>query len=172
MDTLLKIIIGILCLLIMLQLVYSYITFSSFSCPDCPECPEITTSEIIMPSNDYIINYINKTFLDINDDIKSIDFLKTNVLFADNYIVNFEQDAESIMTRIRTEVDNKDDIFNEANFKYIQSFDNDKKSKFNLQYNIKEYPSPLIYFEGSKLLFAYLKSQNIWKILIDIGKYQ
>ncbi len=172
MDTFLKLLIGILCFLIIFQLIYSYITFSSFSCPDCPECPEITDNELIIPSNEYTINYIKKKYLDIDDDIKSIDFLKTNILFADNYIVNFEQDAESIMTKIREEVDNKDNIFNNKNIKYIQSSDEDKKSKFNKQYNINEYPTPLVYFEGSKLLFGYLNSINNWKILIDIGKYQ
>jgi len=172
MDTFLKLLIGILCFLIIFQLIYSYITFSSFSCPDCPDCPEITDNQLIIPSNEYIINYIKKQFLDFDDDIKSIDFLKTNILFADNYIVNFEQDAESIMTKIREEVDNKENIFNNKNMKYIQSSDEDKINKFNKQYNINEYPTPLVYFEGSKLLFGYLNSINNWKILIDIGKYQ
>lgn len=172
MDSFLKVLIGILCFLIIIQLIYSYLTFSSFSCPDCPECPENIENELTIPSNEYTINYLNKHFLDIDDDIKSIDFLKSNVLFADNYIVNFEQDAESVMTKIREEVDNKDKIFNNKNLKYVQSSDEDKKNKFNKQYNINEYPSPLIYFEGSKLLFGYLKSINNWKILIDIGKYQ
>ena len=172
MDNFLKILIGILCLLIIFQLVYSYITFSSFTCPDCPECPDVNSNDCEIPSNDYIINYLKKTFMSVDDDIKSIDFLKNNVLFADNYIVNFEQDAESIMSRIREEVESTDEIFKESNFKYIQSFNEEKKKKFNEQYNIKEYPSPLIYFEGSKLLFGYLSSLNSWKILIDIGKYQ
>ena len=172
MDNFLKILIGTLCFLIVFQLIYSYLTFSSFSCPDCPECPEINEIDDIVPSDDYIINYLKKKFLDIDDDIKSIDFLKENVLFADNYIVNFEQDAESIMTKIREEVDIKDEIFIDKKFKYIQSSDEEKKNKFITQYNIKEYPSPLIYFEGSKLLFGYLKSINNWKILIDIGKFQ
>lgn len=172
MDTFLKLLIGILCFLIIFQLIYSYITFSSFSCPDCPDCPEITDNQLIIPSNEYTINYIKKKYLDIDDDIKSIDFLKTNILFADNYIVNFEQDAESIMTKIRVEVDNKENIFNNKNMKYIQSSDEDKINKFNKQYNINEYPTPLVYFEGSKLLFGYLNSINNWKILIDIGKYQ
>ena len=136
MDTFLKLLIGILCFLIIFQLIYSYITFSSFSCPDCPDCPEITDNELIIPSNEYTINYIKKKYLDIDDDIKSIDFLKTNILFADNYIVNFEQDAELIMTKIREEVDNKDNIFNNKNIKYIQSSDEDKKSKFNKQRSI------------------------------------
>lgn len=172
MDAFLKMLIGILCFLIIFQLIYSYITFSSFSCPDCPDCPEITDNQLIIPSNEYTINYIKKHFLDFDDDIKSIDFLKTNILFADNYIVNFEQDAESIMTKIREEVDNKENIFNNKNMKYIQSSDEDKINKFNKQYNINEYPTPLVYFEGSKLLFGYLNSINNWKILIDIGKYQ
>lgn len=172
MDNFLKILIGILCFLIAFQLVYSYITFSSFTCPDCPECPDVNNNDSEVPSNDLIINYLKKTFLSLDNDIKSIDFLKNNVLFADNYIVNFEQDAESLMTRIREEVDNTDEIFIEKNFKYIQSFDEEKKKKFNEQYNIKEYPSPLIYFEGSKLLFGYLSSLKSWKIFIDIGKYQ
>ena len=58
MDDFLKIILGVLCLLILFQVIYSYITFSSFSCPDCPECPSCEEKDDIVPTNKVLTNYI------------------------------------------------------------------------------------------------------------------
>ena len=64
-------------------------------------------------------NYIVNNFIDnVDDDTKSIDFLKQNVLFANNYKVNFDLDAESIMSKIRNEVDEN------ANIIFGSSIDN------------------------------------------------
>lgn len=171
MDNLLKIILGILTLLIFFQIIYSYITFSTFSCPDCPECPTNDEKDNIVPSDKVLTNYIINKFIDqINDDIKSIDFLKENVLFANNYQVNFNLDSESIMSKIRNEIDNEDIEFNYENLRYIQTNDSNKKDKFNKQYALLEYPSPLIYFQGSNMLFAYLNNKEKWMILLDVTK--
>jgi hypothetical protein len=172
MDDFLKIILGVLCLLILFQVIYSYITFSSFSCPDCPECPACDEKkEDIVPTNKVLTNYIVNKFIDqIDDDTKSIDFLKQYVLFANNYKVNFELDAESIMSKIRKEVDDPAIQFIEKNLRYIQSTDAIKKDQFNKQYALNEYPSPLIYFEGSNILFGYLNDKEKWMILLDVTK--
>lgn len=171
MDDFLKIILGVLCLLILFQVIYSYITFSSFSCPDCPECPTCEEKDDIIPTNKLLSNYIVNNFIDsVNDDTKSIDFLKQNVLFANNYKVNFDLDAESIMSKIRKEVDDPSIQFIDKNLRYIQSSDKEKKDKFNKQYGLVEYPSPLIYFEGSNILFGYLNNKEKWMILLDVTK--
>jgi hypothetical protein len=171
MDDFLKIILGVLCLLILFQIVYSYISFSSFSCPDCPECPSCDEKDYSIPSDKYLSNYILNNFIDIiDDDTKSIDFLKDNVLFANNFKVNFDLDAESIMSKIRKEVDNQTIQFTAKNLKYIQSNDSIKKDTFNKQYGIPEYPAPLVYFEGSNILFGYLKDKEKWTILLDVTK--
>jgi len=170
MDNFLKFVLIILCFLVLFQLIYSYITFTSFTCPECPECP-ILKDELIPPSNQYFVNYINKNFVEkVDDDIKSIDFLKKNILFANNYQVNFQLDAESVMSKIRNEFQNNNQNFTKGKLKYIQSTDAVKIKQFNDQYKIENYPSPLIYFEGSNLLFGFI--ENKWKILIDISKYQ
>lgn len=119
MDNLLKIILAILTLLIFFQIIYSYITFSAFSCPDCPDCPTYDEKDSIVPSDKVLINYIINKFIDqIDDDTKSIDFLKENVLFANNYQVNFNLDSESIMGKIRSEIENEDIEFNLENLRY------------------------------------------------------
>ena len=170
MDNLLKIILVILTSLIFFQIIYSYITFSTFSCPDCPECPTYE-KDTIVPSDKVLTNYIINKFIDqIDDDTKSIDFLKENVLFANNYQVNFNLDSESIMGKIRSEIENEDIEYNLENLRYIQTNDSNKKDKFNKQYALLEYPSPLIYFEGSNLLFAYLNNKEKWMILLDVTK--
>lgn len=170
MDDFLKIILGILCCLILFNIVYSYITFSSFSCPDCPECPTIQDVEPPTPNNKYLSNYILNNFVEkINDDLKSIDFLKENVLFANNFKVSFELDAESIMAKIKKDIEDKTK-FSSNKIIYIQSTDQAKKDAFIKQYNLNEYPAPLIYFEGSNLLFGYLDYKNKWMIMIDVTK--
>lgn len=172
MDNLLKILIAFLSLLILIQLIYSFITFSSFSCPDCPECPEQVKNQMVIPSNTYTTDYITEKFLMFDDDVKSIDFLKSNVIFANNYVVNFEQDAQSIMTQFRNERDNMTNIYIDKNIRYIQSTDEEKKKKFDDQFNLSTFPSPLIFYEGSKLLYGYIKEKKEWKILVDIGNFQ
>ena len=112
-----------------------------------------------------LINIIDN----IDFDTKSIDFLKENVLFANNYKY---LDAESIMSKIRKEVDDPAIQFIQKNLRYIQSSDSVKKDKFNKQYALNEYPSPLIYFEGSNILFGYLNDKEKWMILLDVTKFE
>ena len=57
---------------------------------------------------------------------KSIDFLKQNILQI-IYKVNFDLDAESIMSKIRKEVDDPSIQFIEKNLRYIQTSDSVKR---------------------------------------------
>ena len=129
MDSFTKIILVILTILTIFQIIYAHITYSSFSCPDCPECPEFE-KDLIVPSNDIIINYINYYFInELDENTKSIDFLKEKVLFSNNYKVNFQVDAEKIAIKIRDDFDNKKQIFIEDSIRYNQTSDQDKKKK-------------------------------------------
>lgn len=161
----------IILLLIIIHLVYSYMTYSKFSCPDCPECPVNIEKEEITPNNKYIINYIyNYFFKNLNDDTNNIEYLKNNVIFPNNYIVKFDLDAESIINNIKKDLE-LNIKFDDTKLRYIQSFDTSKIKAFNDQYSLIEYPSPLIKFEDSNLLFGFIQNQNKWMILLDVTKF-
>lgn len=165
------VLLGIMLILTIIQMVYTYLTRSAFACPDCPECPTFEDREIVISSKSFV-NYIKQKFIDkLNDDTKSIDFLKFNVIFADNYVVNYEADAESIMANIRKAFENSKSNFTEENLIYVQSTNEAAKQELMTRFNIIKYPTPLIYFkDNAAILFAHLDFE--WKILIDITQIQ
>lgn len=161
----------IILVLVIIHLVYSYLTYSKFNCPDCPECPTSIEKEEIIPNNKYVINYIyNYFFKNLNDDTNNIEYLKNYIIFPNNYIVKFDLDAESIINNIKKDLE-LNIKFDETKLKYIQSFDSEKIKQFNQQYSLTEYPSPLIKFEDSNLLFGFIKEKNKWMILLDVTKF-
>ena len=173
MDTFLKFILTVLVILIIGQIIYSYITFSSFNCPDCPICPpQKECSNLFPPSNSEIIRHLHKIIIaGLEDSIDGVDFLKKNTIFANNVKIRFETDAESILSKMRTElIENKKNIIKE-NIKYVQTTDKVKIEDFNKQFNLTEYPSPLVIFPGTDILFGWIASDNKWKILINKNKY-
>ena len=158
----------IVIIIVAVQLTYSYLTLSKLTCPDCPECPTYDDRAEI-PSTQSIVTYINNKFIvSLTDDVNSINYLKFNVIFANNYIINFQAEAESVISKIRNEFENKKTLFTADNLVYVQSNDENTRNKFILNYNLPQYPTPLIYFNDSNLLFGNI--QNEWKILLDITK--
>lgn len=173
MDTFLKFILSLLVILIAGQIIYSYRTFSSFNCPDCPICPpQNECSELYPPSNGEIIRHIHKKIIaGLEDSIDGVAFLNENVIFANNIKVRFETDSESVLSKMRTElIDNKKNI-NKQNLKYVQTTENTKIEDFIKQFNLTEYPSPLVIFTGVDILFGWIESDSKWKMLINKDKY-
>lgn len=173
MDTFLKFILAILVILILGQIIYSYITFSSFNCPDCPVCPpEKECSNLFPPSNSEIVRHIHKNIVfGLEDSVDGVAFLKENVIFANNVKVRFETDAESVLSKMRMElIDNKNKI-NKSSLKYVQTTDKVKLEDFKKQFNLTEYPSPLVIFTGIDILFGWIEEDNKWKMLINKDKY-
>lgn len=169
MDTFILITLFILCILVSVQIIYSYISFNSFTCPDCPSCPEIQVNEQI-PSNEYLTLYLKKNYIDvINDNIDSINYLKTNVIFSDNYVVNYQFDSETYINKIKNEFLNNKDKYISPNIRYVQYTDQNNISSFLTKYNLGTVPTPTIYFLGTNLVFAHIDKQ--WKILIDTSKF-
>lgn len=165
MNIISEIIITLTLIIVITQFIYSFF----YNKIECPEFPEIKNNEEI-PNNEHTTKYIYKNLINaIDDDIDSLEFIKNNVIFANNYNVNYQMDAESIMSRIKYDIRNKN-IFNQDNIKYIQSNDENKVNEFKNLYNLNYYPSPLIYYQGSNLLFAYIKEKLSWKILLDVAK--
>ena len=158
----------IVIIIVAIQLTYSYLTFSKLSCPDCPECPTFDERSEI-PSTQTFSTYIyNKFIISLDDDVNSINYLKFNVLFANNYIVNFQADAESIISKIRNEFENKKSLFTADNLIYVQTTDENAKKKLIQDFNLPVYPTPLVKYNDSSLFFGNI--QNEWKILIDVTK--
>lgn len=173
MDTFFKLILTILTIIVFIQFIYSYITFSKFNCPDCPECPpQKDCSESYPPSNSEIIRHIHKKIIaTLEDSVDGIRFLNDNVIFANNVKVKYEADSESVLSKMRTElIENKKNI-NRDNIRFVQTTDKTKMEDFNNQFNLSEYPSPLIVFTGTDLLFGWIESDSRWKILINKDKY-
>jgi len=173
MDTFLKFILTVLVVLIIGQIIYSYMTFSSFNCPDCPICPpQNECSDLFPPSNSEIIRHIHKKIIaGLEDSVDGVAFLKENALFANNVKIRFETDAEAILSKMRSElIDNKKNISKE-NIKYVQTTDKVKIEDFILQFNLTEYPSPLVIFPGTDILFGWIESDNKWKMMINKDKY-
>ena len=158
----------IVIIIVAIQLTYSYLTFSKLSCPDCPECPTFDERSEI-PSTQTFSTYIyNKFIISLDDDVNSINYLKFNVLFANNYIANFQADAESIVSKIRNEFENKKSLFTADNLIYVQTTDENAKKKLIQDFNLPVYPTPLVKYNDSNLFFGNI--QNEWKILIDVTK--
>ena len=173
MDTFFKLILTILTILILIQFIYSFMTFSNFNCPDCPTCPEQKDcSELYPPSSNQIVKHIHKNLIvALEDAIDGVKFLNNNVIFANNIKVKFEGDSESILTKMRPElIDNKKNISVEK-MSYVQTTDKNKKQDFNNQFNLSHYPSPLIIFEGTDILFGWIEKDSKWKMLINKDKY-
>jgi len=173
MDTFLKFILMLLVILTIGQIIYSYMTFSTFNCPDCPICPpQKECSNLFPPSNSEIVRHIHKNMvIGLEDSVDGILFLKQNVIFANNLKVRFETDAESVLSKMRTElIDNKNKI-NKENLKYVQTTDNVKVEDFKNQFNLTEYPAPLVIFTGIDILFGWVEADNQWKMLINKDKY-
>ena len=168
MDTIFTILLFILCVLVSVQIIYSYFTFSSFSCPACPDCPAVNLDGKA-PSNDNLRLYIVSKFIDvIDEDLNTINYIKDNVIFSDNYLINYQQDAQNFIEKIKNDlITNKSNI-STINLKYVQFIEQENITKFMLKYNLSKFPSPLIYFKGSNLLFGFI--DNEWKILIDVSK--
>ena len=57
------------------------------------------------------------------------------------------------------------------NLKYVQTTDNVKLEDFKNQFNLTEYPSPLVIFNGIDIMFGWIESDNQWKMLINKDKY-
>tara|TARA_X000000950_G_C13690984_1_gene568046 strand:+ start:293 stop:802 length:510 start_codon:yes stop_codon:yes gene_type:complete len=169
MDTFILITLFILCILVSVQIIYSYISFNSFTCPDCPTCPEIEINDQI-PSNEYLTLYLKKNYIDvINDNLDSINYIKTNVIFSDNYVVNYQLDSESYINKIKNEFENNKEKYISPNIRYVQYTDQGNISSFLSKYNLGAVPTPTVYYKGTNLVFAYIVSQ--WKILIDTAKF-
>ena len=142
MDTFILITLFILCILVSVQIIYSYISFNSVTCPDCPTCPEIEINDQI-PSNEYLTLYLKKNYIDIiNDNLDSINYIKTNVIFSDNYVVNYQLDSESYINKIKNEFGFKCDLNNlnalEKKLKDTQKLSLNKNDKI---FNIKPTPN-------------------------------
>tara|TARA_B100002019_G_C20956423_1_gene444129 strand:- start:87 stop:536 length:450 start_codon:yes stop_codon:yes gene_type:complete len=149
------------------------LTFSKFNCPDCPTCPpQKDCSLLYPPNNNEIIRYINKHIItELEDTVDGVKFLNENVIFANNVKVKFEADSESVLSKMRTEIiDNKKNISKE-NLTYVQTFDKVKIDDFKTQFNISEYPSPLIVFNNTDILFGWIESKSKWMMLINKDKY-
>lgn len=173
MDTFYKFILTILTLLILIQFIYSFMSFSKFNCPDCPICPRPKEcSELYPPSSNQIVKHIHKTLIiGLEDAIDGIKFLNENVVFANNIKIKFEVDSESILIKMRPElIDNKKNISVE-NMSYVQSNDINKKKDFNNLFNLSSYPSPLIKFKNTDILFGWIDKESKWKMLINKDKY-
>ena len=100
-----------------------------------------------------------------------MEYLKNNVIFADNIKLNFETDAETIVMQLRKDlIENKSKINND-NLVYLYTNNKDKREVFKKKFNIPNYPKPLIMFSGLDLLFGYVESENKWKIFINKNKY-
>ena len=160
-------------ILIIVQLIYSYLTFSKFSCPDCPTCPPQKDCSILYPPNTgEIVRHIHKKLISqLEDSVDGITFLRDYVIFANNVKVKFEADSESVLSKMREEIiDNKKNI-SKDNLSYVQTKDSNKIKEFKDLFNLSEYPSPLIIFSDTDLLFAWIDSESKWKILINKDKY-
>ena len=148
-------------------------TFSNFNCPDCPTCPEQKDcSELYPPSSSQIVKHIHKNLIvALEDALDGVDFLNKNVIFANNVKVKFEADSESVLIKMREElIDNKKNISVE-NMSFVQSTDLNKKQDFNNQFNLSNYPSPLVVFQGTDILFGWIEKDSKWKMLINKDKY-
>lgn len=148
-------------------------SFSKFNCPDCPTCPpQKDCSELYPPSSNQIVKHIHKNLiLALEDAIDGVKFLNENVIFANNVKVKFEADSESILIKMRPElIDNKKNISVE-NMTYVQTTDQNKKQDFNNQFNLANYPSPLVIFKNTDILFGWIEKDSQWKMLINKDKY-
>ena len=47
------VLLGIMLILTIIQMVYTYLTRSAFACPDCPECPTFEDREIVISSKSF-----------------------------------------------------------------------------------------------------------------------
>lgn len=158
----------IILIIVVIQLTYSYLSLSKLSCPDCPECPTFDERSDI-PSSQSISTYIyNKFIITLDDDVNSTNYLKFNVLFANNYTVDFQAESESLISKIRDEFENNKSNFTVDNLVYIQSTDETARNKLISDFNLPSYPTPLVKYNESNLYFGYV--QNEWKILIDVTK--
>ena len=164
-----SVVIGFIMIITLVQLVFTYQTFKKFDCPDCPECPSLEDQEVL--SNQSFVAYLKRHFINkLDDDVKSIDYLKFNVIFANNYIVNYEADAESIMSKIRNEFETNKSKYNAENLIYVQTTDESAKNQFLEKFNLTNYPTPLIYFNNyQKILFGHIDYE--WKMLIDVTQF-
>ena len=148
-------------------------SFSKFNCPDCPTCPpQKDCSELYPPSSNQIVKHIHKNLVvALEDSIDGVKFLNENVIFANNVKVKFEADSESILIKMRPElIDNKKNISVE-NMSYVQTTDANKKQDFNNQFNLSSYPSPLVIFKNTDILFGWIEKDSKWKMLINKDKY-
>ena len=173
MDTFFKLILIVLTTLILIQFIYSFMSFSKFNCPDCPICPpQKDCSELYPPSSNQIVKHIHKNLVvALEDSIDGVKFLNENVIFANNVKVKFEADSESILIKMRPElIDNKKNISVE-NMSYVQTTDANKKQDFNNQFNLSSYPSPLVIFKNTDILFGWIEKDSKWKMLINKDKY-
>ena len=159
----------VLCILVSFQIVYSYMMYSTFNCPECPKCPEYN-KEACIPSNDLLRNYILVNFTELlEQQVNEIDFLKNNVIFSNNYIVNYQLDSATFINKIKENLIGGRKNFVSENLIYVQFTDDTKYIEFTNKYALDAFPSPLIYFKGSNMLFG--KIGNDWKILIDVAKF-
>lgn len=169
MNVIFTIALVVLCILVSIQIVYSYTMYSTFNCPECPKCPEYNKQDCI-PSNELVRKYIISNFTElIEQEVNEIDFLKNNVIFSNNYIVNYQLDSATFFNKIKNNlVGGKKNFINE-NLIYVQFTDEIKYNEFIEKYSLGTFPSPLIYFKNSNMLFG--KIGDKWKILIDVTKF-
>lgn len=170
---LISIIIFVILILSGLQLAYSYISIEKFACPACPECKPISNCSGMNPPSSYeIVRHIHDKIisqLELSND--GVLFLSNHVIFANNIRIKFETDAEGVLIKMRQQlIDSKVNI-NVNNINYIQINDPEKLNEFKQLFNINEYPTPLISFKDTDLLFGWINSDYKWKILIDKDKY-
>lgn len=173
MNTFFNFIFSILTILVLVQFIYSFLTFSKFNCPDCPICPpQKDCSLLYPPNNNEIIRYINKHLItELEDTVDGVKFLNENVIFANNIKVKFEADSESVLSKMRDELINNKKNISKENLSYVQTIDKSKIDDFKNQFNISEYPSPLIIFNNTDILFGWIESKSKWMMLINKDKY-
>ena len=128
--------------------------------------------QLYPPSSSQIVNHIHKNLIvALEDSIDGVKFLNENVIFANNVKVKFEADSESILIKMRPElIDNKKNI-NVENMSYVQITDQNRAQDFKNQFNLSNYPTPLVLFKNTDILFGWIEKDSKWKMLINKDKY-
>ena len=122
----------IILIIVGLDLYLTYENKKNFQCPDC-KCPECQQCDICsIPSNENVIEYLNKNFINTITNMKtpSVDYMNKNIVFSDENTMIFQTEYMKIFVAIQGSITNNKYKINANNLRYLYPKSIDSTSAF------------------------------------------